>query len=453
MRFIDLAKRALLGTSKKTRVVSLVSLCFAFIAFGAAAVAPGTPPDSRDIALRMIEEDISRQSLDKQLDRSSKEKQFFTREARFRAGDSLNTLFSRLGIADKAAADFIRTDEKASAFLHLKAGQRILSQTDNRGQLYLLCADLPEEGSHLHTTNLVLTRTNSGFSVLRETKRMERTVEMRSGTIESSLFAATNAAGIPNAISRQFIELFSTDINFNSDLKRGDRFNIVYEMFWHNGKVLKTGNILAAELTNDGRSYQSIWFERSPNKGGYYDFSGKSQKKAFLKYPLAFSRISAGFSRRIHPVTGKVHEHKGIDFVAPRGTPIRAAADGVIDFSGWQNGYGNFIVLKHWGPYSTAYGHMSRIAAGMTKGKKVSQGDIIGYVGSTGLSTGPHLHYEFRVNNVQINPATVDMPNAHPLSAREMVRFKTTLADMKHRFALMDAAATSRQLAYNRHSQ
>lgn len=451
MRFIDRAKRALLGTSQKTRVVSLVSLCFAFIAFGAAAVAPGTPPDTRHIAFRMIEEEVSLPSLDRQLDRISKEQQFYTREERIRAGDSLNTLFSRLGINDKAAADFIRTDTQANDFLHLKAGQVIHSQTDNRGQLYMLSATLPEAGDHSHSTNIVLTRTDSGFSVFRETERMERTVEMRSGIIQSSLFAATDAAGVPDAVTRQFIELFSTDINFNSDLKRGDRFNIVYETFWQNGKFLKTGNILAAELTNDGTPYQSIWFERSPKKGGYYDFNGKSQKKAFLKYPLEFSRMSSGFSMRVHPVTGRVRQHKGIDFAAPTGTPIRAAADGVIHFSGWQSGYGNFIVLKHWGPYSTAYGHMSRIAAGMTKGKKVSQGDIIGYVGSTGLSTGPHLHYEFRVNNVQQNPATVDMPNVHPLTAREMIRFKTTLAGMKHRFALMDAASASRQIAYNKH--
>ena len=151
---------------------------------------------------------------------------------------------------------------------------------------------------------------------------------------------------------------------------------------------------------------------------------------------------------RVHPITGNVRQHKGIDFAAPTGTPIQAAADGTIQFAGWQNGYGNFIVVKHWGVYSTAYGHMSRIAPGMRKGRKVSQGDIIGYVGSTGMSTGPHLHYEFRVNNVQQNPLKLDMPNAHPLTARDMVRFKANLADMQHRFALMDAGG-HQQVAQN----
>lgn len=213
--------------------------------------------------------------------------------------------------------------------------------------------------------------------------------------------------------------------------------------------MLKTGNILAAEFVNAGEIHQIIWFERLPGKGDYYDFSGKSNKKAFLKSPLEFTRVSSGFATRVHPVTGNIRQHKGIDFAAPTGTPIRAAADGTINFSGWQNGYGNFIVLKHWGAYSTAYGHMSRIAPGMSRGKKVSQGDIIGYVGSTGLSTGPHLHYEFRVNNVQQNPTKIDMPNAHPLTAREMVKFKANLADMQHRFSLMDSSSHQRQAASN----
>lgn len=447
MRFIDRAKRVLLGTSQKTRIVSLVSFCFAFIAFGAAAVAPGNPPDTSEVAFRIIEEEIQLPPLERQLEKIRQEKQFYTREDKVRSGDTLATLLARLGIRDKNAADFIKAHEKSRIFLQLKTGQTLQAKTDGQGQLYRLATLLVDSGDI--QTNIAITRTDAGFDISEETARMERIVEMRSGIIQSSLFAATDAAGVPDPVTRQFIEMFSTDIDFNSDLRRGDRFNIVYETYWQNGKFLKTGNILAAEFTNNGTPYQSIWFERTPGKGGYYDFNGKSQKKAFLKSPLEFTRVSSGFSIRVHPVTGKVRQHKGIDFAAPPGTPIRAAADGVISFSGWQNGYGNFITIKHWGPYSTAYGHMSRIATGMTRGKKVSQGDVIGYVGSTGLSTGPHLHYEFRVNNVQQNPAQVDMPNIHPLTAREMVRFKANLADMKHRFALMDSVSKPHQLAYN----
>lgn len=448
MRFIDQAKRILLGTSHKTQIVSLVSLCFAFIAFGAAAVAPGTPPDTSDVAFRIIEEEVQLPSLDKQLEKLKKDRQFYTREDKVRSGDTLGTLLSRLSVNDREAADFIKTHEKTRVFLQLKTGQVVQAKTDNRGRLYTLSTLLANPDDI--QTNIVVTRTDSGFTVSNDTVQMEKIVEMRSGTIRSSLFAATDAAGVPDPVTRKFIEMFSTDIDFNSDLRRGDRFNIVYETYWQNGKFLKTGHILAAEFVNKGTPYQSMWFERAPNKGGYYDFNGKSQKKAFLKSPLEFTRVSSGFSMRVHPVTGKIRQHKGIDFAAPTGTPIRAAADGTISFSGWQNGYGNFIVLKHWGAYSTAYGHMSRIAAGMTRGKKVSQGDVIGYVGTTGVSTGPHLHYEFRVNNVQQNPAQIDMPNAHPLTSREMVRFKAHLADMQHRFALMDSTARNQRLAYHR---
>ena len=196
-----------------------------------------------------------------------------------------------------------------------------------------------------------------------------------------------NEEGRLQAVTLAETPVSYTHLDFNSDLRRGDHFTVVYETFWQNGQLLRTGNILAAEFVNAGETHQIIWFERLPGKGDYYDFSGKSNKKAFLKSPLEFTRVSSGFATRIHPVTGNIRQHKGIDFAAPTGTPIRAAADGTINFSGWQNGYGNFIVLKHWGAYSTAYGHMSRIAPGMSRGKKVSQGDIIGYVGSTGLST------------------------------------------------------------------
>ncbi len=440
------AKKYLLGRCQKTRSVSLVALSFAFIAFGAAATAPGSPPDKNNIAIKTIEEELPLPSLSDQLEKLRGERQFFAREDKIRPGDTLGTLLTRLGVDDQEAVQFIKSDEKARAFLHLKAGRTIQARTDDRGVLYWLSAAAadPQDG-----ITIEVTRNDAGFTSSNAVAQLERIVEMRSGTIQSSLFAATDTAGVPDAITKKFIEMFSTHVDFNSDLRRGDHFNIVYETFWQNGKLLRTGNILAAEFVNAGEAHQTVWFERAPGKGGYYDFNGKSNKKAFLKSPLEFTRVSSGFATRVHPVTGNIRQHKGIDFAAPTGTPIRAAADGTIHFSGWQNGYGNFIVLKHWGAYSTAYGHMSRIAPGMKKGKKVSQGDIIGYVGSTGMSTGPHLHYEFRVNNVQQNPAKVDMPNVNPLTPKEMAKFKSNLADMQHRFTLMDASANQRQTASN----
>lgn len=263
---------------------------------------------------------------------------------------------------------------------------------------------------------------------------------MRSGVINSSLFAATDAARIPDPITNKFVEMFSTNVDFRADLRRGDHFNVVYETFWQNGSYVRPGRILAAEFINAGTPYRAIWFDAPGNKGGYYNFDGKALKKAFLKSPVAFTRVSSGFSMRVHPISGKWKQHKGIDFAAPSGTPIRAAADGTIDAIGYHGGYGNMIVLKHWAPYSTAYGHMSRFASGMHKGSKVHQGDVIGYVGTTGMSTGPHLHYEFRVNNVQRNPMSIDMPNAQPLTTAELQKFRAVKEDVLHRFALLNPA-------------
>ena len=190
---------------------------------------------------------------------------------------------------------------------------------------------------------------------------------------------------------------------------------------------------------NAGKTYQAVWYDPPGGKGGgYYGFDGKAQKKAFLKSPVAFTRVSSGFSMRVHPVTGNWKQHKGIDFAAPTGTPIKAAADGSIESIGYRGGYGNMIVVKHWSQYSTAYGHMSRFASGMRKGTKVRQGDVIGYVGTTGMSTGPHLHYEFRVNNVQQNPRSIDVPDAQPLTVAEMVLFRKASEDMEHRFLLLN---------------
>jgi murein DD-endopeptidase MepM/ murein hydrolase activator NlpD len=216
----------------------------------------------------------------------------------------------------------------------------------------------------------------------------------------------------------------------------------VYETFWQDGEFVRAGRVLAGEFTNKGTTFQSVWFEDPQTKqgGGYYSFDGKSLKKAFLKSPVEFSRISSGFAMRVHPISGQWKAHKGIDFPAPTGTPIRAAGDGVIDFAGTMNGYGNFIIIKHWNNYTTAYAHMSRFGTGMKKGAKVSQGDVIGYVGTTGWSTGAHLHYEFRVGGEAKDPGTMNVQAQAPLTAAEMGRFKVYANDMMHRFALLRPA-------------
>ena len=435
-----------LGTTRKTRIISAIFLAMAVFALGAAAVAPSAPPDTSYIEVQTVAEEILLPSLSEQISALSEESHFYMREERVRNGETLGALLSRLGINDSQANTFIRSDETAQKLLSLKAGRIIQAKTDNSGRLHwLYMSDTAKESLPY---DVVVTRTDAGFTSSISNASIERRIEMRSCIINSSLFAAADLAEIPDAITGKLVEMFATNIDFSSDLRRGDRFSIVYESFWRNGTLLRSGRILAAEFINAGNIYQAVWFDSiGSRQGGYYSFDGRSQKKAFLKYPLAFTRISSAFSMRKHPITGTWRQHQGIDFAAPTGTPIRVAADGTIDFVGWQNGYGNFIVVRHWGPYTTAYGHMSRFHPNMKKGVRVKQGDVIGFVGSTGMSTGPHLHYEFRINGVQRDPRQIEMPNIQPLTASEMEKFRIVVADMRHRFSLMNQGGTPKKLA------
>ena len=427
----------LTGTSRKTRIVSASALTLAALAFGAAGVAP-LAPDAADLPVKSISQTLALPDLAAQISAMEQQQHHFVREEKVRAGDTLAVLLSRLGVEDNAAANFIKSDTAARGVMQLKVGKRVQVETGSDGTLQWLSAALNDVQNGV-PQNLVIQRDGKQFKVAQTAAQLEKRVEMHSGVIRSSLFAATDTAQIPDNVAKQIVDMFATDIDFASDLQRGDRFNIVYETFWQNGEFVKAGRILAGEFSNRGKSYRSVWFDEPGNQqgGGYYSFDGKSLKKAFLKSPLEFSRISSGFSMRMHPISGKWKRHEGVDFAAATGTPIRAAGDGVIEFVGSQNGYGNVVVVKHWSNYSTAYAHMSRFGDSVRKGMKVAQGEVIGYVGSTGWSTGPHLHYEFRVNNQPRDPMSMDIPNAQPLSAAERQRFQVVAADMLHRFNLL----------------
>jgi murein DD-endopeptidase MepM/ murein hydrolase activator NlpD len=436
-----------LGTSRKSRIASAGALLLALCAFGAAGVAP-LAPDPADLPVRTIVQELAIPALAEQVARLEPIPQTFVSEERVRSGDTLANLFSRLGVVDDDAANFIKSDKVARAVLQIRQGKPVQAQTGANGTLQWLTATLVD-GRENGAMNIVITREGSGFKAVQTPASVEKRIEMRTGEIRSSLFAATDAAQIPDTVSMQLVDVFSTNIDFGSDLRRGDRFNVVYETFWQGGEFLRAGRVLAAQFRNGNATYQSVWFDEPGSKqgGGYFAFDGKSLKKAFLKSPLEFSRISSGFSMRVHPISGMWKQHKGVDFAAPIGTPIRAAGDGVVDFVGVQNGYGNVVVLKHWSDYSTAYAHMSRFAPAVRQGSHVHQGDIIGYVGTTGWATGPHLHYEFRVNNAPRDPLSVDVPNAQPLAAAEMQRFRTVADDMSHRFALLSPADQGFKLA------
>lgn len=395
-------------------------------------------PDAANLPVKSIAQELALPNLSEQIAALEPSAQNYVSEEKIRPGDTLATLMNRLGINDDEAAAFIKSDRIAHGVLQLKPGKRVQAQIAGNGALQWLNTTVID-GRDNPIKSLLITREGKTFKALETPANIEKRVEMHSGEIKSSLFAATDAAQIPDTVAQQIVNMFATNIDFASDLRRGDRFNVVYETFWQGGEFVRAGRILAAEFRNDGATYQTVWFDEPGSRqgGGYYGFDGKSLKKAFLKSPLEFSRVSSGFSMRQHPISGQWKQHKGVDFAAAIGTPIRASGDGVIDFIGGQNGYGNVVVIKHWSNYSTAYAHMRGFANGLRKGSKVNQGEVIGYVGMTGWSTGPHLHYEFRVDNQPRDPLSVDVPNALPLAGAELQRFRNVANDMTHRFALL----------------
>lgn len=427
----------LMATTRKTRIVAGASLLLAVCAFGAAAM---VAPDASDLPVISLSQPLALPDVSAQLRALEQNQQHFVREDRVRAGDTLATLLGRLGVDDPAAARFIAADSAARPVLRLAAGKRVQVETSGEGSLHWLSTALTDGAA---PRTLTIARQGTQFQAVESAAVLEQRTEMHAGVIRSSLFAATDAAQIPDGVAKQIVDMFATDIDFASDLQRGDHFNVVYETFWQNGVFVRAGRILAGEFVTSHAAFRSVWFDEPDSRqgGGYYSFDGKSLKKAFLKSPLEFSRISSGFSMRLHPISGQWKRHEGVDFAAPIGTPIRASGDGVIDFVGTQTGYGNVVMIRHWSNYSTVYAHMSRFTTQLHKGTAVHQGDVIGFVGVTGWSTGPHLHYEFRVNNQPRDPLLVDIPTAQPLSLAERARFQGVAGDMLHRFALLSPAA------------
>ncbi len=447
MHILIKAREIFLGTTRKTRIISSVGLLFAVLAFGAVAVAP-VGPDASDLSAKTIAQELLLPDVSDQIAAlEAQPTQEYVRVEKVRAGDTIGSLLSRMGVNDPVAVAFIKSDSTARALLNLKADRVMEVRVSGTGELQWLSMEV-SEGKEGAVKDIVVTRNEKGLVAVDASADLEKRIEMKTGVIRSSLFAATDAALIPDPITTKFVDMFSTHIDFRADLRKGDRFNIVYETFWQNGAYVRSGRILAAEFVNAGKAYQAVWYDPPGGKGGgYYGFDGKAQKKAFLKSPVAFTRISSGFGVRVHPIMGTMRNHKGIDFAAPSGTPVKAAADGTIESAGYRGGYGNMVVVKHWGQYSTAYGHLSRFASGTRKGTKVRQGDVIGYVGTTGMSTGPHLHYEFRVNNVQQNPRSSDVPDAQPLTVAEMGKFRVEAEEMERRFMLLNPDAKPVKLA------
>jgi murein DD-endopeptidase MepM/ murein hydrolase activator NlpD len=357
---------------------------------------------------------------------------------RVASGQSLSNIFDDLGVSPDNWMAMVKLGGEAAQLKHLRTGD-VLNLRIEGDRVNELTYALDE------TRTLDVRRGAAGYDAAILTSAIERRNVQTAGVIEDSLFNDGRRARISDRLILQFADIFNYDIDFAQDLQPGDRFAVVYDVLYKNGKKLRDGDIVAAEFINQGHVYRAVRYIDTDGHSAYYTPDGQSLKKAFIRTPVDFARISSGFNlHRRHPGLNTIRAHKGVDYAAPMGTPVKATGDGRIEFEGRKGGYGNLIVIKHWGPYETAYGHMMRFKPGIGIGSKVRMGQVIGYVGMTGLATGPHLHYEFRVNGIHQNPVTVPLPRANPILGRQAVaQFHTQTAPL---VAQLDAAKTA-QLA------
>lgn len=353
-------------------------------------------------------------------------------------GDNLSILFKRAGLNDRSIYELFSDAKDAKDLRSIRPGQKMSFLVEN-GQLQGLNYVIDELNS------LTFTRTSKGFTAKEVALKPDVKFAFRQASIDSSLYMAGKRAGMPSNLTMELANIFGWDIDFALDIKKGDSFKVMYEEQFLDGKRIGTGKIMAAEFTNSGKTFKAVRYTDKQGASNYYTPDGRGMHKAFLRTPIEFARISSHFSlNRKHPVLHVIRAHKGTDYAAARGTPIRATGNGKIAFAGRKGGYGNCIVIQHGQGIETLYGHMHAFAKGMKNGARVSQGDVIGYVGSTGLASGPHLHYEFHVNGQVRNPVTVPLPKSIGIEKTELARFNETTRPL---IAKLDQYKPSSRLA------
>jgi murein DD-endopeptidase MepM/ murein hydrolase activator NlpD len=380
---------------------------FGVLAF---AVAPMAPDASR-LPQSLVSQEVPTLDVAPQLEALAGHALELSYAEVLRGGASFDTVLRRLGVTDPATLVALRKDQALRRAVEAGSPRMVKARVDARGRLLQLVVRLPaaqREQAATHFTRLTVEPAQGRWVSRIETAALETQVRLASGSIRTSLFAATDEARIPDAVATQMAEIFAIDIDFHRELRKGDSFSVVYEGLTADGEPVPwnqgSGRVLAAEFLNAGRTHQAIWFE-SGGRGAYYDPSGRSRKRAFLASPMEFSRVTSGFAMRMHPILQRMRAHLGVDYGAPTGTPVRVVGDGTVDFAGWQNGYGNVVQVRHDKERTTLYAHLSRID--VRKGQKVEQGQHIGAVGATGWATGPHLHFEFRVAGVHRDPLQI----------------------------------------------
>ncbi|NMG46369.1 peptidoglycan DD-metalloendopeptidase family protein [Aromatoleum toluvorans] len=364
----------------------------------------------------------------------------FVFDERVLPGDTIQAIFRRIGANDQEVLDYLNQPQGLQAQRQLRAGRSVLAVVHPDGTLASL--SLPIAGGD---TRFTIERTASGIKTqTTEPADLNVAIEMRTGTIRQTLFGATDTAGIPDSVATKLAEIFGTEIDFSSDLRRGDRFSVVYESMHEQGIPVRAGRILAAEFINDGKRHAVVLHRDEDGADTYFTPEGRGLSQAFLRYPLEFSRISSNFGGRMHPIHKRWKAHKGTDFAAATGTPVKAASNGVVEFAGGQNGYGNVVVIQHRDGYESAYAHLNGFARGLRKGQRVRQGDVIGYVGSTGWATGAHLHFEIRVNGIARDPMKIALPTTQPLGGNALAAFRRETTPLLERLALLNRTTVAR---------
>src|SRR5687768_9553798 len=403
-----------MGTYGRVGGAAAILLLAAFGVVAFATIAPSTDSRATPARTPFIE------ALAIRPDAVPAPKSYF-REESFQRGDTIAAFLERLGIEQQPAIQLARL----RTLQQLKPGTHVSAEVSADGEPIALSFL-----SGRDTIIKISAEANGQYRVTDDRAQLYTRIAMKSGVVQSSLFAAADDAGIPDSVAMQLGDVFGGDIDFHRDLRKGDHFAVVYEMHYLGGRPVRAGRVLAAEFTNNRKTFRAVQFGNS-----FYTPEGKNLRKAFMRSPLEFSRVSSGFGMRRHPIAQAWIKHQGLDYAAPTGTRVRAVGDGVVEFAGTKGGYGNVVILRHHGQYATLYAHLSRVT--VRKGARVAQNDTIGAVGMTGWATGPHLHYEFRVGGQARNPFSIAMPAANPVAPQDLPAFRNHAAALVERLDLL----------------
>ncbi len=389
---------------------------------GAFAVA-NLGPDAANLPVSTLVENLETPNLQAQVVALEERTLKLYRNELTRGNDTAESLLRRLGLVDSAAASYIRQTPEVRQALLNRSGRNVSVEANEQQQLLTLTTRWLKNDNDAQFQRMVITRgANNKFSVRTDTAPLTASVRMAGGTVASSLYAASDEARLPDSVTRQLADVFSGQIDFHRALRKGAVFSVVYETLEAEGEPLRAGRLLSAEITNDKKTYDAVWYQEPGQKGAYYTLKGDSLRRAFLASPMPYSRRTSGFGMREHPIFHTQKAHLGVDYAAPTGAPVISVADGVVTESGFSGGFGNMVVVQHNARQSTVYAHLSKIA--VRKGQTVKQGDNLGAVGATGWATGPHLHFEFRINGRHVDPLTLAQQGAsEPISAAQRTQF------------------------------